>query len=134
MAFFKRLFTWWNGATLGTLFSVKRGFVTVGEDASGNTYHEAKTVSPEFEGRKRRWVIYKSYADPTTVPAEWHGWLHHTYDEKPDELNIRRHDWQLPHKKNLTGTPGAYKPKGSLDRGAQRNDVASDYEAWTPGD
>jgi len=134
MQFFARIFTWWNGATPGTFLSVKRNFTKVGEDAFGNTYHEAKKASPEYEGRKRRWVIYKGYADPTTVAAEWHGWLHHTYDEKPDELKIKRHDWQLPHKPNMTGTPMAYKPKGSLDRGARRDDVAADYEAWTPGD
>jgi NADH:ubiquinone oxidoreductase subunit len=40
----------------------------------------------------------------------------------------------LPHKPNMTGTPMAYKPKGSLDRGAARAEVAADYEAWTPGD
>lgn len=134
MAFFKRLFTWWNGATLGTLFSARRGFLSVGEDQFGNVYYEEKKPSPEYEGRKRRWVIYKGYADPTTVPPEWHGWLHHTYDEKPDELDIRRHDWQLPPRPNMTGTPLAYKPKGSLDRGARREEVAADYEAWTPGD
>lgn len=134
MSFIKRIFTWWNGATLGTLFNVRRGFVQVGEDELGNRYFEAKKASPEYEGRKRRWVIYKGYAEGSTVPAAWHGWLHHTYDEVPEELNIKRHDWQLPHKPNMTGTRFAYKPKGSLDRGAVRDKVTSDYEAWTPGD
>ena len=104
MAWLKRIFTWWNGATLGTLFSL-RSFTKVGEDEFGNVYHEAKKASPEYEGRKRRWVIYKGYADPTTVPPEWHGWLHHSYDELPENLGIKRHDWQLPHKPNMTGTP-----------------------------
>ena len=134
MQFLSRIFTWWNGATPGTFLSLKRNFTQVGEDMFGNTYHQATKPSPEFEGRHRRWVIYKGYADPTSVPAEWHGWLHHSYDELPHELGIKRHDWQLDHKPNMTGTPAAYKPKGSLDRGAVRQEVAADYEAWTPGD
>ena len=134
MKFLARIFTWWNGATPGTFLTVRRNFTKVGEDEFGNVYHEEKKPSPEYEGRKRRWVIYKDYAEASSVPAEWHGWLHHTYDETPDKLTIKRHDWQLPHKPNMTGTPAAYKPTGSLDRGAKRAEVAADYEAWTPGD
>jgi len=58
----------------------------------------------------------------------------HTYDELPKDIDIKVHGWQESHVPNMTGTPFAYKPKGSLDRGGVRDAVASDYEAWTPGE
>jgi len=85
-----------------------------------------------YDGRKRRWVTYKGYADASRVPPEWHGWLHHMYDDAPSDVPLKTQDWELPHQPNLTGTVYAYKPKGSLDRGGQREKVAGDYEAWSP--
>ena len=130
MNIFKRLFTWWNDATLGTWLSLKRGAVKVGEDEYGNTYWESKAIG--HEGLRKRYVTYSGYADPSRVPAEWHGWLHHTYDEMPNELAMKRHGWQKPHLPNMTGTLEAYKPSGALDRGGVREANANDYEAWTP--
>jgi len=130
--FFKRLFAWWDGATLGTLMQVGRKGVKVGEDEYGNTYYEEK--GDGYDGRKRRWVTYSGYADASRVPPEWHGWMHYMYDETPEEAPLPTQSWELPHQPNLTGTLHAYKPKGSLDRGGVRDKVASDYEAWTPGD
>lgn len=132
MSFLKRIFTWWNGSTFGTNIQIKRRATKVGEDAYGNTYFEENKLT--YDGRKRRFVKYTGYADPSRVPPEWHGWLHHTYDETPDQLGIKVHDWQKEHLPNLTGTVHAYKPQGSLDRGGKRAAVAADYEAWTPGE
>ena len=34
---------------------------------------------------------------------------------------------------NLTGTPAAYRPDGSILTPASRPKVTGDYDAWTPG-
>ncbi len=128
--FFKRLFAWWDGATLGTLFQIWRKGAKVGSDEFGNTYYEQKGEG--YDGRKRRWVTYKGYADASRVPPEWHGWLHHMYDTPPSEEALFTQPWELEHRPNLTGTVHAYKPKGSLANGGQRAKVAGDYEAWSP--
>jgi len=33
----------------------------------------------------------------------------------------------------FTGTPGAYRPQGSLASTGERPRVTGDYDAWTPG-
>jgi len=45
------------------------------------------------------------------VPAIWHGWLHYTNDDLPD--NAHNHLWQKIHLPNLTGTKFAYSPSNS---------------------
>jgi len=118
-----RLFTWWNGQTLNTQFYTWRKGKRVGEDDFGNVYYEA-------DGGKRRWVIYNGEADASRIGAEWHGWLHHTFDELPSETPLPRKSWEKPHQENLTGTAMAYAPAGSI----RRADPAprQDYEAWSP--
>ena len=130
--FIKRLFAWWDGATLGALFDIARRAKRVGEDEYGNAYFEERRVS--LEGRPRRYVIYKGYADASRVPADWHGWLHHTLAEPPTDAPLKRHAWEKDHEPNLTGTLYAYRPKGSLARSGPRAAATGDYEAWTPGD
>lgn len=128
MAFFKSIFTWWEGATIGTaLFSWRKGG-KVGGDALGNAYFE----SPKpFGGKIRRWVIYAGANDASRVPPEWHGWLHNTTDLVPTELPPAR-DWQKEAIPNLTGTDAAYRPAGALERGGNRAAATGDYEAWSP--
>lgn len=128
--FFKRLFTWWNGATIGALHDIGRRAVRVGEDAFGNTYFEEKRAS--FEGRRRRYVMYKGYAEPSKVPPDWHGWLHYVFDSPPTETALKRRDWEKDHMPNLTGTRFAYRPPGSLASGGERAKATGDYEAWRP--
>ena len=129
----KRLFTWWNGATIGTLFTLKRLGVFVGEDAFGNKYYEARDDRESYDkNRKRRFVIYQGYADASKVPAEWHGWLHYTFDEPPTTAPLRRQAWEKEHRPNLSGTIHAYRPKGSIARGGERQRATGDYEAWSP--
>ncbi|GHE03509.1 NADH:ubiquinone oxidoreductase subunit NDUFA12 [Allgaiera indica] len=123
MDFLKRLVTWWNSQTMGTqLFTWRKG-QKVGEDGEGNVFYQTA------DG-KRRWVIYNGEAEASRIPPEWHGWLHHTWDQPPTETPVLRKPWEKPHQENLTGTPLAYVPPGSLRRPqpAQR----SDYEAWRP--
>ena len=130
---FKAIFTWWNSATIGIRFTVARRGVFVGEDAMGNRYYEARDDRDSFDvGVKRRWVIYKGYADGSKVPAEWHGWLHHTFDEPPTKEPLVRRAWEQDHLPNLTGTVYAWRPKGAISRGGERAKATGDYEAWSP--
>ncbi len=126
-----KLFTWWNGNTIGAAFDIGKRARRVGEDEYGNRYFEEK--KPSIEGRKRRYVLYRGLAEPSKVPAEWHGWLHHTLDLPPTEAPLKRRAWETDHTPNLTGTPYATRPKGSLARGKDgRQKADGDYEAWTP--
>jgi NADH:ubiquinone oxidoreductase subunit len=113
---------------LGTNAAKRAGLV--GEDAFGNRYFEERKVS--LEGRKRRYVVYKGYADASRVPSEWHGWLHHTFDEPPTEAPLPRRKWEKDHRPNMTGTPLAWRPPGSLAAEGVRPAAVGDYEAWKP--
>jgi NADH:ubiquinone oxidoreductase subunit len=128
----KTIFTWWNGATVGALFTIAKRGKFVGEDDFGNRYYAAKTIRDGDAGRQRRWVIYKGYAEPSKVPAEWHGWLHHTFPEPPTRAPLKRRSWEKAHEPNLTGTIWAWRPKGSLARGGKRQAATGDYQPWTP--
>lgn len=128
--FLKRIFTWWNGATFGALYDIGRRGALVGQDEQGNRYFEER--KPSLDGRRRRWVIYEGLAEPSRVPPDWHGWLHHVFEEPPTRDPLRRHAWEAPHVPNLTGTPAAYRPKGSLARLGDRPPATGDYEPWTP--
>src|SRR3546814_394272 len=78
MGILGKIFTWWDGATIGTsLYSARYG-TKVGEDHLGNIYYTGKD--------DRRWVIYNGSNDASRVPSEWHGWLHHTFDDVPESF------------------------------------------------
>lgn len=118
-----RTVTWWNGQTIGTqLFTARHGR-KIGEDAAGNIFYETK------DG-KRRWVIFNGEVEASRVSPEWHGWLHHTWKEPPTQAPLKHKAWEKPHLENMTGTPLAYAPSGSLRRPEPVE--RSDYEAWTP--
>ena len=123
MKFIKRLFTWWDGHTIGTaLFTARRGQL-VGTDAEGNRFYQTR------DG-KRRWVLYNGEAEASRVSPDWHGWLHHTFDAAPTSAPFAHKAWEKPHQENLTGTAMAYAPAGSLR--AARPASRQDYEAWQP--
>lgn len=124
------IFTWWNGATIGTSLSL-RGKSGVGEDALGNRYFEG---GKDGSGRTRRWVIYNGANDASRVPPEWFGWLHHQIDDVPDRALPPVRAWEKPAVANLTGTTAAYRPAGALEAGGRRAAATGDYEAWTPGE
>lgn len=127
-----RIFTWWQGATYGLLLTL-RGSEFVGEDEFGNRYFQ-KTGDKRLSGRTRRWVVYNGYADASRVPSDWHGWMHHTFDEPPTTAPFKSHTWEKRHQPNLTGTLWAYHPRGSLWRDSERPAATGDYEAWSPDD
>lgn len=124
------IFTWWNGATLGTTLGL-RGMKRVGTDALGNVYWEGRR---DTAGNPRRWVIYNGANDASRVPPEWFSWLHHQVDAVPDEAMPPPREWQKPALANMTGTALAYRPPGALEKGGQRMRSTGDYEAWSPGE
>ena len=128
----KSIFSWWNGATIGTRFTIARRGVFVGQDDFGNRYFEARDNKDSYDQRKRRWVIYKGYAEPSKIPSDWHGWMHYTFDDPPTIAPLKRMAWEKPHLPNLTGTIHAWRPKGSIARGGERASASGDYQAWTP--
>ena len=115
--------TWWNSETLNTRFFTWRNGVKVGEDAQGNVFYRSK------DG-KRRWVIFNGEMEATRVSPDWHGWLHHTYDQPPTEAPLKHKPWEKPHLEILSGSDLAYAPPGSIRRGAPAE--RRDYEAWQP--
>ena len=115
--------------TIGTwLFTKMRGEL-VGTDGEGNRYYLDKRTIAGM--RRKRWVIYNGVAEASRVPAEWHGWLHHTIDTIPPAGGLPRKPWQKDHQPNLTGTDHAYRPPGhTLSTGEKPKPP---YEAWRPG-
>lgn len=130
MAILGSIFTWWNGATLGTRLFSRRHGGQAGQDMLGNVYFEAKT--PDARGFKRRWVLYQGANDASRVPPEWHGWLHHTIEATPDQGLPPARIWEKPPVPNLTGTRDAYRPAGAMEAGGRRAAATGDYEAWSP--
>ncbi|MFT5703166.1 MAG: NADH:ubiquinone oxidoreductase subunit [Rickettsiales bacterium] len=102
----------------------------VGVDEFGNRYFEANKASKNQLRRKKRYVIYNGLAEPSKIPAQWHGWMHYTTDESP--VNSHKASWQKIHLPNLTGTKFANFPAGSKKSEGKRNQVSSDYQAWKP--
>ena len=111
-----RIHTWLNGRV-------------VGRDGNGNTYYEDRR--PRDQAPKRRWVDYAGEVEASTVPPEWHMWLHYTTDAPLDGGSKKV--WQKPHQANLTGTAASYRPPGHDYEGGKRAAATGDYEAWTPG-
>jgi NADH:ubiquinone oxidoreductase subunit len=129
-----RAFSWWSGATWGTMFYTWRKGGFVGEDELGNRYYQA--AGPEIDpsvGPRRRWVVYNSDADASKVPAGWRGWLAFTVETPPTEERYQPHAWELPNLPNMTGTAFAYRPRGSMLReDSDRPEATGDYEPWSP--
>jgi NADH:ubiquinone oxidoreductase subunit len=78
-------------------------------------------------------VIYNGLVEASRVPPSWHGWLHHTVDLPPVEEIYQPREWEKPHVPNLTGTPAAYRPPGSILASGRRPPATGDYQPWTPG-
>lgn len=119
------MFVWWSNATPGTFVSTWLRGRFVGEDRSGNRYYRDRRD-------KRRWVIYKGTVEASRVPAEWHGWLHHTFADPPTVTLPRIKPWEKEHVPNMTGTDAAYRPAGSLAAAGRHAPASDDYQAWNP--
>ena len=135
LRFFTVFFTWWNGTTFGTWRTTRRSGERVGEDQFGNVYYRTRggKLDPAL-GFERRWVIYKTSSDASSIPPGWHGWMHHRVDVAPVQETYVPRAWEKDHEPNHTGSALAYHPRGSLLlRGASTSAVTRpDYEAWSP--
>ncbi len=117
------LLTWWNSQTIGTqIFTARKG-KKVGEDDQGNLYYQTA------DG-KRRWVIFKGEMEASRVPPDWHGWLHHTWDQPPTKAPLAHKPWEKPHAENSLGHRTGLCPPGSIRRSQPA--ARRDYEAWQP--
>ncbi|MGB7418243.1 MAG: NADH:ubiquinone oxidoreductase subunit NDUFA12 [Erythrobacter sp.] len=138
MGILSKIFTWWDGATIGTqLWASRTKSEHVGTDAAGNKYYRERREdggksTGSYTQRERRWVIYDGANDASRVPSEWHGWLHGSFDGVPESHLPPARIWEVDYTPNATGTSAAYLPKGSLDRGGKRAATDGDYEAWSP--
>lgn len=130
MSILSKIFTWWDGATIGTSIWSWRNGEQVGTDAQGNAYFRGRKRHPD--GRERRWVIYQGANDASRIPAEWHGWLHGSFDGVPESNLPPARIWEVDYTPNATGTAAAYRPAGALERGGKRAAATGDYEAWSP--
>lgn len=87
---------------------LQRGTKFIGRDENGNSYYESS--------KGKRWVRYGGAYEPTTVPPEWHIWLHYT----DNAVLVNNKKRKTP---NLTGTEYAYYPNQK---------VKNYYESWNP--
>ncbi|MCY3877612.1 MAG: NADH:ubiquinone oxidoreductase subunit NDUFA12 [Rhodobacteraceae bacterium] len=117
------LVTWWNSQTVGTRLFTMRNGRRIGEDSDGNVYYQNADGS-------RRWVIYNGEIEASRIPADWHGWLHHTFHEPPTVKPFAKQSWQAEHRRNMTGTERAYVPPGSLRSDTPK--AVKDYSPWDP--
>ncbi|HRN83944.1 MAG TPA: NADH:ubiquinone oxidoreductase subunit NDUFA12 [Hyphomicrobium sp.] len=132
MGLFKEIFSWWSGNTWGTRLTIARQGRFIGSDELGNRYYEQIKGRPGPLGRPRRWVTYTDLAEASKVPPEWHGWLHYIVDVPPTEERYTPRPWEKPHRANMTGTPEAYRPQGSILGAGQRPKATGDYKPWRP--
>ena len=135
MGILSKIFTWWDGATIGTLLNSRLTGDHVGTDVHGNRYFRAKkrrAAGQPFAGSERRWILYAGPNDASNVPAEWHSWLHGQFDGVPESNLPPPRIWEVDYTPNATGTVAAYRPQGALERGGKRARATGDYEAWTP--
>lgn len=118
-----RFFGWWDGQTWGTQLWTARVGVRVGEDAFGNVYYRNADDS-------RRWGIFAGEIEASRTPPDWQAWLRRTIAVPPSDMPLPSQPWALPHQPNMTGTPLAYVPAGSLR--APEPARRADYESWQP--
>ena len=112
----KQIFTWWNKNTFGTFLKTLFFGKLVGSDVLGNKYYESKNG--------KRWVIYKGEIDASKIPVEWYSWIHFTSNKIEKNHELKKYDWQKPHKPNMTGTDDAYYPNKNKDVTKKK------YKAW----
>ena len=103
----------------------------VGHDEFGNAYYRAK-------GRDRSRARFRAAlghlqrrGGSLEDPAGLERWLHQTYEIPPAE-EVYAAASGRGHIPNLTGTPAAYRPKGSILGRGRRQATDSDYQAWNP--
>ncbi len=122
MKLLMQMLIWWRGQSVGTRIFTWRNGELVGTDADSNKFYQSSAG--------KRWVIYSGEIEASKISPDWHGWLHHTFDECPGETPLKHKSWEKSHIENLSGTGNGYRPAGSLF--ATNPKSVSDYEAWQP--
>ena len=117
LTFFKKIFTWWNQDTLGTRLKTILFGKFVRSDDFGNKYYESK--------KGKRWVIYSNEIDASKIPVEWYSWMHFTPNRIEKTHDLKKYEWQKPHKSNTTGTEEAYYPNKNKDDTSDKK-----YKSW----
>ena len=102
-----------------TQLKIKLFYKEVGVDEFGNRYFRSKN--------DKRFVLYNGLAEPSKIPAEWHGWIHYTTNKAPININTNKYSWQKIHTPNLTGTKNSYSPNNSKEK-----KTSAGYSAWHP--
>ena len=126
MGFWAKIFTWWNGASVGTALFTRSKGEEVGRDDAGNIYYRHK------KDPARRWVIYNGSNDGSRVPPGWQAWLRGTIADLPDKALGPVRTFQKTPEPNLTGTMAAFRPDGALGSGKVRPASTGDYQPWMP--
>ena len=116
LTFLKKIFTWWNRDTFGTRIKTILSGKLIGTDEYGNKYYQNK--------KGKRWVIYANEIDASKIPVEWYSWIHFTPNKIEKNHDLKKYDWQKPHKPNLTGTDEAYYPYKN------KNEIKKKYKSW----
>ena len=88
----------------------------VGKDSFGNKYYKSRS--------DKRWVIYKGEVDASKIPNEWYSWMHFTNNKIENIHDLKKYDWQKPHKSNQTGTENSYHPNKN------NNEFHKKYKSW----
>ncbi len=122
MKFLLRMLIWWKDQSLGTQIFTRRHGVLVGEDEQGNKFYTDKAGD-------KRWVIFNGEIEATRISPDWHGWLHHTFDNIPGKTPLAHKSWEKPHIENQTAID-PYRPAGSML--SPRPVQFSDYDSWQP--
>ena len=94
---------------LVTLMTLKLTAQHIGTDQFGHRYYEERRARP---GKPpRRYVRYSGIAEASKVPADWHGWLHHTETFPPPEGGYDKHEWQQEHQPKQEPSTGEHPPR-----------------------
>lgn len=92
-----------------------------GSDVNGNKYYE----NLDMPFGQHRWVEYANIhnPDPTMIHPDWHGWMHHMFDETPDEYRFskNREIAQLSHAAAVADTHVYSVPPGAVAQEEQYN-------------
>ena len=112
----KKIFIWWNQDTFGTRLKTIFSGKLVGTDEMGNKYYQSK--------KGKRWVVYADIIDASKIPVEWYSWMHFMNNKIEKMHDLKKYNWQKPHKHNLTGTNKAYYPNKNKDVTGKR------YKSW----
>ena len=126
MGFWSKMFTWWNGATVGTAIVTRMRGREVGRDELGNIYYVSR------KNPARRWVIYDGSNDGSRVPPNWQLWLRGSIEDLPSIAMPPVRKFQVKPTANLTGTIEAFRPGGALGSSGVRPASTGDYEPWVP--